>query len=217
MKILLSILFLLSVAYPLSKEIKLYPSEWHSLMNITDWKPEKITEKFQIYTYKIDSFPIPAIKIEISMDASQKNIMDVIWDVNSYPKNLPSGHISESGEKINTNLTHKTAWQIIDFPFLDPRYYEFELIKGDNRIDWFNTDTSIVTEKKMIISPVNIGSWIISQKENGYMLTYILLTDPGGTVPSWIVKKAQLRILPKILIEVESAAKKLNANLLYEK
>ena len=69
----------------------------------------------------------------------------------------------------------------------------------------------------MIISPVNIGSWIISQKENGYMLTYILLTDPGGTVPSWIVKKAQLRNLPKMLIEVESAAKKLNANLLYEK
>ena len=58
----------------------------------------------------------------------------------------------------------------------------------------------------MITASTNVGSWRISKIGEKNILTYIVLTDPGGLVPAWIVKQAQAKYLPQMLMEAEDAA-----------
>ena len=185
-----------------------YPSVWDSLMNFIQWKPVKQTEKYQLSEYKFDGYPIPAFKIEMILKAKPKSILDVVWDVTNYPKALPSAFITDSGIYKKQDST-QAAWQIIDIPFLAPRLYQFQHIRNRNRIDWYNISVEQIVNKDLIIAPVNMGSWIISTKEGKEYLIYIVLTNPGGQIPAWVVKQAQMRVLPQMLMETEKTALKL--------
>lgn len=177
-------------------------------MNFTQWEPIKQTEKYQLSEYKFDGFPIPAFKIEMVLKAQPQSILDVAWDVTNYPETLPSTFITDSG--INKKLdSTQEAWQIIDIPFLAPRLYQFQHIRKRDRIDWYNISVEQIINDDLIIAPVNMGSWIISKKDGQNFLIYIVLTNPGGIIPVWVVKKAQMRVLPQMLMETETAALKL--------
>ena len=63
-------------------------------------------------------------------------------------------------------------------------------------------------EDNVITAFTNVGSWRISKKGEKNILTYIVLTDPGGIVPVWIVEQAQMKYLPQMLIEAEDSALK---------
>ena len=90
-----------------------------------------------------------------------------------------------------------------------PRLYQFQHIRKRNRIDWYNTVFNQSIEDNVITAFTNVGSWRISKKGENNILTYIVLTDPGGIVPVWIVEQAQMKYLPQMLIEAEDSALKL--------
>ena len=90
-----------------------------------------------------------------------------------------------------------------------PRLYQFQHVRKRNRIDWYNIVFNQSIEDNVITASTNVGSWRISKKGEKNILTYIVLTDPGGIVPAWIVEQAQMKYLPQMLIEAEDSALKL--------
>ena len=207
MRIFTNILFLLLVfSFGLSKES--YPDVWDNLMNFTQWERVKVTEKYHLSKFELEGFPVPAFKIEMDLKAHPQSILDVAWNVSEYPESLPSAYITQAGI-FQKQDSIQIAWQIIDIPFMVPRLYQFQHIRKRNRIDWYNTVFNQSIEDNVITAFTNVGSWRISKKGEKNILTYIVLTDPGGIVPVWSVEQAQMKYLPQMLIEAEDSALKL--------
>ncbi|SVA41117.1 uncharacterized protein METZ01_LOCUS93971, partial [marine metagenome] len=98
---------------------------------------------------------------------------------------------------------------IFDIPFLSPRLYQFNSMRHGNSIHWIKADTINVTYNpdKLLLPPVNFGSWEVEKVGNQSKITYRLCTDPGGNVPLWIVEQANQYKLPLLLIDLETYAK----------
>ena len=90
-----------------------------------------------------------------------------------------------------------------------PRLYQYQHIRKKNRVDWYNTVFKQHIVEDILRASTNVGSWSLSIKGEENVLTYIVLTDPGGLVPAWIIKKAQMKYLPQMLKEAENSALKL--------
>jgi len=58
--------------------------------------------------------------------------------------------------------------------------------------------------------PSNSGLWEIKADGDRSIFTYRLLTDPGGSLPAWIVDSANFSEVPRMLAALERAAKKLS-------
>ena len=101
---------------------------------------------------------------------------------------------------------------MIDIPFLAPRLYQFNHLRTTARVDWIKSQFSIQVDlpNNIVISPVNFGSWEVVESEEKNTLIYRVCTDPGGIVPSWIVKNASRNYIPDMLMELEQAAKKMD-------
>ena len=182
-----------------------YPDIWDKLINHNEWEHVKKTEKYKLSKFEFDGFPIPAFKIEMILKSHPQSILDVAWNVSEYPEALPSAYITRSGIFQNQDST-QIAWQINDIPFLLPRLYQYQHIRKQNSVDWYNTVFKQRLDGNVITASTNVGSWRISKIGEKNILTYIVLTDPGGLVPAWIVKQAQAKYLPQMLLEAEDAA-----------
>ena len=207
MKLSTNIIFLILLgSFGFSKEK--YPDIWDKLMNHKEWEYVKETEKYQLSKSNFDKYSIPAFKIKMILNAHPQTILDVAWNVSEYPESLPSAYITRAGIFQNQDST-QLAWQINDIPFMAPRLYQYQHVRKQNRVDWYNTVFNQHLEDNVITASTNVGSWIISKKGEKNILTYIILTDPGGLVPAWIVKQAQMKYLPQMLMEAEDTALKL--------
>ena len=207
MKLFINIIFL-TLLGPFGFSKEKYPDIWDKLMNHKEWEHVKETEKYQLSKSKFDEYSIPAFKIEMILKAHPQKILDVAWNVSEYPKSLPSAYIKQAGIFQNQDST-QIAWQIMDIPFMALRLYQYQHVRKQNRVDWYNTVFKQHLEDNVIIASTNVGSWRISKKGEKNILTYIVLTDPGGLVPAWIVQQAQMKYLPQMLLEAEDTALKL--------
>ncbi len=77
-----------------------------------------------------------------------------------------------------------------------------------NSIHWVQTDTlnKSFNQDDILLPPVNFGSWQVEKYGDKSKLIYRLCTDPGGGVPLWIVKLANQRYLPQMLLDLETYA-----------
>ncbi len=207
MKLLTNLIFLfLLESFGISKTI--YPDIWEKMMSQKDWESITETEKYKLSKFQFDGFSIPAFKIEMILKAQPQTILDVAWNVAKYPESLPSAYITEAGIYQNKDST-QIAWQVMDIPFLAPRLYQYQHVRKKYRVDWYNTAFKQHIDKDILRASTNVGSWSLSINGEENVLTYIVLTDPGGLVPAWIIKKAQMKYLPQMLKEAENSALKL--------
>jgi len=207
MKLLNNIIFLILLeSFGISSTI--YPDIWEKMMSQKDWESIKETEKYKLSKFQFDGFSIPAFKIEMILKVQPQTILDVAWNVPKYPESLPSAYITQAGIYQNMDST-QTAWQVMDIPFLAPRLYQYQHVRKKNRVDWYNTVFKQQIDKNILTASTNVGSWSLSIVGEENVLTYIVLTDPGGLVPAWIIKQAQMKYLPQMLMEAENSALKL--------
>ena len=179
-----------------------YPAIWDTLRNISQWETVYKTEKYELYQYQIKEYPIPAIKIDMLLEADPQSILDVAWDVSNYTSVLPSAFVTSANIESKMDSI-QTAWHIIDIPLLAPRLYWFRHIRTSNSVDWYKISVDKDFKNENIIPLFNVGSWKTSELDGKNILTYTVLTDPNGNIPGWIIKKAQMYYLPKMLLEAE--------------
>ena len=188
-----------------------YPSEWQELFSDSGWTLVKKKEQIKVYEKPILASSVPALRVELITYLSAEALLNVAWAVDKYPSTLPSAYTTKSGYGRILNKIQQQGWQIIDIPFLAPRLYQFNHLRTTSRVDWIKSQFSIQVDlpNNIVIPPVNFGSWEVVESEEKNTLIYRVCTDPGGIVPSWIVKNASRNYIPDMLMELEQAAKKL--------
>ena len=189
-----------------------YPSEWQELFSDSGWTLVKKKERIKVYEKPILVSSVPALRVELITHLSAEALLNVAWAVDKYSSTFPSAYTTKSGYGRILNKIQQQGWQIIDIPFLAPRLYQFNHLRTTARIDWIKSQFSIQVDlpNNIVIPPVNFGSWEVVESEEKNTLIYRVCTDPGGIVPSWIVKNASRNYIPDMLMELEQAAKKLN-------
>ena len=189
-----------------------YPSEWQELFSDSGWTLVKKKERIKVYEKSILASSVPALRVELITHLSAEALLNVAWAVDKYSSTLPSAYTTKSGYGRILNKIQQQGWQIIDIPFLAPRLYQSNHLRTTSRVDWIKSQFSIQVDlpNNIVIPPVNFGSWEVVESEEKNTLIYRVCTDPGGIVPSWIVKNASRNYIPDMLMELEQAAKKLN-------
>ena len=187
-----------------------YPPSWEEFQSNEGWKLIKETERVKIYNKQLDAYPLPAVKAEILSDVEMDRLLDAAWLIEKSKEVFPNAYITEAGIYHRRGKTSYTAYQIIDIPFLAPRLYQFNSIRLGNSIHWVRADTlgPDYNPDKLLLPPVNFGSWEVRKEENRSKLTYRLCTDPGGNIPLWVVRQANQYNLPQLLIDLEAYGKK---------
>ena len=187
-----------------------YPQSWDELQNNDGWKLIKETERVKIYSKKLEVSPLPAYRAEIFSDVRVDRLVDAAWLVEKSPEVFPNAYITDAGIYHRRGDTSYTAYQIFDIPFLSSRLYQFNSIRLGNSIHWVRADAlgADYNPDKLLLPPVNFGSWEVAKKGNQSKLTYRLCTDPGGNIPLWVVKQANQYNLPQLLIDLEAYAQK---------
>ena len=185
-----------------------YPPEWNELFSDSGWTLITKKERIRVFEKPILASPISAFRVELVTTASTEALLNVAWAVDQYPETLSSAYIVKAGFNHRNSAQYQQGWQIMDIPFLAPRLYQFDHIRHLSRIEWISTQFNQLEDfpEQLIIPPVNFGSWEVLEFDGENKLIYRVCTNPGGSVPSWIVSKTSRNYIPDMLLELEEAA-----------
>ena len=200
-------LFIIVIAHLIYAKTHQYPQGWDELQNNQNWKLIKETDRIKIFSKKISVSPLPAYRAELISILDNESLIRTAWNVENSQEIFPNAYIVDAGIYNHNGNKAYTAFQVFDIPLLAPRLYQFNSIRLDNSVHWAKTDT-IDNPQKVLLPPVNFGSWQVEKSDDKSKLIYRLCTNPGGYVPRWIVKQANQHYLPQMLIDFESYATK---------
>lgn len=175
------------------------PPAWEALHDSADWKLIVQNDSLRVYTKLLPVASIPALRVEIETTASPQTLLNLAWSVERYPTLFDAVYVTRAGV-IEKGDTAQVGWQVIETPLLHPRLYVFRQIRSQHRIDWVQVPLEGESPCSSCVLPtVNFGSWEVVPFQGRTRLIYRVCTNPGGSVPAWLVDQANRRYLPKML------------------
>ena len=202
------IIYSIALLYILSANDHQYPQAWDELQSNESWKLIKEIDRIKVFSKEISASPLPAYRAEIISSLDMETLISTAWKVEKSTEIFPNAYIVEAGIYKWNGERRYTAFQLYDIPFMAPRLYQFNSILLENSIHWVRTgnlDESF-NPNDILQPPVNFGSWQVEKYGNESKLIHRLCTDPGGDVPLWIVKMANQRVLPQMILDLENYA-----------
>ena len=167
------------------------------------WELQKITED-SLYIYKKDilEMDLAAFRVNKKVSIDPFEIINIISDIENYKKFLTSAEALKT-EKLSQKSGYLDVYQhiTIDLPFFNDRDYFFRMIanKGalynNKLIEWYLLDQYIIEKedfKKKDLGATYLdygaGMWLSNPlSENMFDISYRLVMDPGGSIPSVLV------------------------------
>jgi hypothetical protein len=100
------------------------------------------------------------------------------------------------------------AYFVINAPLVSRRDYTLRLVDesqwqdgtGFLKTRWTVSDKGPALNPDLVRVTVDDGSWLLEPAENGAKTkaTYLLFTDPGGSLPTWVSNKANSSTIPDV-------------------
>jgi hypothetical protein len=167
----------------------------------------------------VDRRPVPGSKIYetramTSSPLTPAQIFAVIWDRRAYPEFVPyikrQDILEERGDEV-------LLYDQVRVPLVADRDYvvrtrrEIDAASQVHRILFHSADPEGPPPQKGHVRVRNIrGSWDLRPSASGGTdVTYMLHSDPGGHIPSWIVNLVQKKEVPRFLrLMLDRALKK---------
>ena len=202
------IIYCISFLYVLVCTEHHYPQAWDELQSDEGWELIKKTEKIKVFSKTLSSSPLPAYRTEMISSLNMEVLLQTAWQVEKSMEVFPNAYIVEAGIYKWSNETAYTAFQLYDIPFMAPRLYQFNSILLENSVHWTHTDTlnSNCNPNDILLPPVNFGSWQVEKYGDKSKLIHRVCTNPGGSVPMWIVELANQKYLPLMILDLETYA-----------
>ncbi len=152
------------------------------------------------------------------IDAPPQKVYEIIRDYPHYKDTMP--YTSES-TVVSTEDGGKTVYfySVVDAPFVSKRDYTIKTIdesewkdgKGFLKVSWRAAVDKGPKERDGVVRvQINDGFWLLEPRENGAktFATYYLYTNPGGSLPTWVVNKANGSAVPDVFKAIRKVAAK---------
>jgi hypothetical protein len=158
--------------------------------NAADWKLEKNSNDVKVYTRLTTGSDIKEFKAITTIDASKIKIAKVIMNVSDYVNWYPD--ILESSLLKTISTKERIVYYKLDLPWpADDRdaVLKLKLTEQSNAIT-INV-SSMSNYKSKVDGVVRInhveGSWKLTTEGQKTKLTYRLLANPAGNLPTWVI------------------------------
>jgi hypothetical protein len=176
------------------------------------WDLASNNDGIDVYTRKKHDSDIHEAFVTTEILVPPWRINAVLADYKHHPEFMP--YISET-VVLRDEPTKVSVFQQLDFfpiPITD-RYYTIRLNTvpdqfgtGSYRISWaLENVESFIKKGRGISVPVNSGYWELRPIKNstGTSLRYYHMADSGGWLPAWIINRAIIRVLPRMIRAVK--------------
>lgn len=173
------------------------------------WEVKAKTKGVVVHSRARQGSDIKELKTVGEIDSPPQAVFRVLTDLVNYTKTMP---YTEKSEVLGTEEAGgKKAWifySLINAPLASRRDYTIRIEdqsdwkdgQGFLKTYWNISDKGPAPKDGVVRVKVNEGSWTLEPLEGGQRTraTYLLFTDPGGSLPTWIANKANSSALPDI-------------------
>jgi hypothetical protein len=166
-----------------------------------------------VYVREKAGIDVKEVKAVGQIDAPPARVFEVVTDYEHQVGNMP--YVQDQAVFSRTS-DDVVFWAVADFPLVSRRdwilksHLEKNLPGGVYRAHWDPTAVANVPAAGdgVIRLKVNSGSWTMEPLDGGRrtLATYQLLTDPGGSIPTFIANKANTKALPELFARVRKRA-----------
>ncbi|HEY3446963.1 MAG TPA: START domain-containing protein [Myxococcales bacterium] len=182
------------------------------------WEVKAETKGVTVHSRPKAGSDIKELKTTGEIDSPPPAVFRVLTDLEAYKETMP---YTEESKVIETeDVNGKKAWHfysLINAPLASRRDYT---IKIEDQSDWQDGKGYLKTywdisakgpepKKGVVRVKVNQGSWMLEPVDGGKKTkaTYLLFTDPGGSLPTWIANKANSSAIPDIFVQLRKLSK----------
>lgn len=182
------------------------------------WQRAAETDGITVYTRERKDSPVREMKAQGMVDAPPERVFKVVRDFDHYAQTMPS---TETSYVISREDNGKVAYvyMLIRPPLISRRDFIIRAVDesdSKNGEGYFKSTWKVVSDKGPPPKPdivritINDGYWLLEPRDGGKktLATYYLYTDPGGSVPKWIVNQANGTSVPDVFRAVRREAAK---------
>ena len=183
-----------------------------------DWSEAAKRDGITVYSRTPEGQNVKEMKAVGMIDAPPKVVWATIRDYANYTKNMPFTQVSQV---LKTEQDGKVIhfYSVVNAPLVDKRDYVIRIVdesdwkdgEGFLKTSWQASPEAekLMPEKKDFVRvKLNNGWWLLEPKENGTktQATYYLYTDPGGSIPKWLVNQANGSAVPDVFIAIRKVS-----------
>jgi len=178
------------------------------------WQAAGERDGVEMWMRDVDGSSVREIKAQTLVDIPPERVWSVLKDVEKYPEFMPYMVEVKVIERSAPDVV--TVYQCVAPPVVEKRDSIVEVTnKADERMgiyrtEWHSVDKGPAPRHDAVRVNGVRGQWVIERIGEAHSrLTYTLFTEPGGSVPGWIVNRANKRSAPKLLNAVAKRAEAL--------
>ena len=177
-----------------------------------EWNLVNDSEGIYIYTRDSQNSDVHEAMVTTEISAPPWRVNAVLADYKHHSEFMP--YVSET-VVLRNGSGKVSVFQQLDFspvPITD-RYYTIRIVitpnqfgPGSYQICWSSeNEKSFIKEGQGIPVLLNTGCWKLRPIRNGTStsVNYYHLADPGGWLPTWVINKGTIDILPRMIKAVK--------------
>ncbi|HSI06505.1 MAG: SRPBCC family protein [Myxococcota bacterium] len=174
-----------------------------------EWSVEVETSELTVWSRDNDATGLREIKARMFVDVTPERVWSVLADVEKHPSFIP--HLLESRVVDREEAGAVFLYQRISPPLVDDRDYTVRVI---NDVDaehatYKQTWTTANHRGPSACDAVRLkrvdGSWVVEPgPKGGAWINYWVHTTPGGSIPNWVVKAANRKGIPELMLAVKA-------------
>jgi hypothetical protein len=171
------------------------------------WELKAEGKGVRVYSRPRSDTDIQELKATGTIDSPPPAVFKVLSDYARYKEIMP--YMEESkiiATEDGGRVAH--AYFVINAPLVSRRDYTLRLVDesqwqdgaGFLKTRWTVSDKGPALNPDLVRVTVDDGSWLLEPAENGAKTkaTYLLFTDPGGSLPTWVSNKANSSTIPDV-------------------
>ena len=176
------------------------------------WEKTNEDSGITIWSRDVGHERVREVKAETVIDLPAERIWEVVRDVEHFPEFMP--YVLEATIFKIVDEQNWYQYQRLDPPLVDMRDYVLK-VTTENKppeatyyLRW-QADDQLGPKPREDAVRLKLcdGSWTLKAlSPNRTHITYWLYTDPGGSIPGWIARKANTVSLPDLLSAVRNRA-----------
>ncbi len=184
------------------------------------WEMAANSDGVKVYGRARGDSDVREMKAMGIIEATPADVWKAVRDYDNYPKTMP---YIEDGKVISREGGDKVTflYSKINTPLVDRRDYIIRLVdesdwqdgKGFMKVTWTvvnDMDEKVPVPKDVVRVRINEGYWLLEPREEGKktFATYYVYTSPGGSLPNFIINKANTMAVPRVFEAIKKTVTK---------
>ena len=158
-----------------------------------DWKLKDNKDGIKIYTKPVENSNLKAIRVKVAVQATLSQLVAIILDINAAKDWVYSTKSATLLKQVSPSEVIYYSEVALPWPITNRDFVAHLITTQDPHTKVVTIDGPVVhnyvPEKKDIVRVRNsYGKWVLTPLQNNMVyIDYTLETDPGGSIPAWLV------------------------------